>query len=761
MGVTVTKTGSGTLGELKPGWSVNEFATPVNPAESAGGTGTVTYGGRDGTESLMLIGDEATFTSTDLGSISGVMRNVSQSGLNVDITQDNKLARFDASMNIPPVIAASVPCALDLADQLTGTVRLSQPDGIFWSLAGHLAGFDPEGLKVPFSQERTSYTYYSPALTEYVTVDVTAITDSLWSSQFATVGLDVFSTYTTGDSFVPKFAAVAPGVVSVGATRPYVANQVSFKTVLDGGDVTFSLQGQPNIGATQGSGQLLTFVIDYSAETLTLNAEYWSGGMLVNTSDVQSISTLDLDAELAVFFMFRPWQGSSFENEYKPIVVVCNTSDYSTTLDASINYASDGRDSYFDPWEIAGNVRAVWRKDFTYYSIDSMTLLDNFVPTVAEYEVSANFTYTETPALGTPSLGVNDNLWAWLQDSCSAYKWEIAVEGDQIVTRPIGGTVLNVDNYSPTPSVNPALTFTGRQVNVNYSQSEAVFEGEVYDARSDDNRIISVNAAQSTTLTVAANVYLFSAINPVRVTTFIPGEGTYYVIDSTGLPIVAEQWEDYGGSVSVAPSANNPSGIDITVTGPREEIPSTTGPYSLAVSDGENQYAALSIFGSGLVYEPKILPLLTGADPARTSQQVATTIDNPFLSTVEQAYDTGIWASIDASGPTVSLTFSVPTSSIASFGVTPGALVEWQSLQYRVVSSRITNLSADLTCVRHVTVEDFDNLWNGFSVGYHDDLWDTYQAKDQIVYTLKQPPIFDGGDGFGLEPFGVTPFGTS
>ncbi len=732
MGINVTTTGSGSLGELKPGWSVQEFATPVNPVESAGGTGTVTYGGRDGTESLMLIGDDATFTDDDLGSISGVIRTVNQAGLNVDVSQDNKLARFDATTNIPPVLAGSVPCALDLADQLTGTVRLIADDGIFWSMAGHLMGFDNAGNIVPFSQQRTSYTYYNNSIADLTTVDVAAITNSVWSNSFGTVGVEVFSTSTVGDTIVPGFAELAPGVFFVGSQRPYVASQISFKTLLNGSDVSFTLQGQPDIGATQGSGQTLTFLIDYSADTITIDAEYWSGGLRINSTDTASIAGLDRDAELAVFFNLYPWQGSSFENNYQPELTVCNTSDYSTRVTVDLNYNTDGRDIYFDPWEITGNVRAVWRKQFDLYINPA-----SWEPVIEEYEAPAQFVFTDVPTLSAPSRGVNDNIWSWLQDACAVYKWEIALEGDQIVTRPIGGRSIDIDNYLPVPTVTPTLTFTGRQVDVSYSQAESVFEGEVYSARDDDNRIISVGAAQTTTVTVAANVYLLSAINPTRVTTFVPGAGTYYVVDSTGLPIVADQWEDYDASVSVGPSATDPSGIDITVVGPREEIPSTTAPYSLAVSDGVNLYAALSIFGSGLIYDPQVLNLLTGSDPAKTPQQVATTVDNAFISTLEQAYDTGIWASVDASGPVVTFDISVPTRSISSFGTTPGSLISWQSSQYRVVSSTVSKMSVDLTCVRYVTVADFDAIWNGQTVGDHDAVWATYQTKDQIVYPYK------------------------
>jgi len=83
------------------------------------------------------------------------------------------------------------------------------------------------------------------------------------------------------------------------------------------------------------------------------------------------------------------------------------------------------------------------------------------------------------------------------------------------------------------------------------------------------------------------------------------------------------------------------------------------------------------------------------------------------------------------------LSLSIPTSSIASFGTTPGSLIQWGLSQYRVTSSTVTKMTVTLTCVKHVTVGDFDAIWSGLTVGDHDAVWATYQTKDQIVYPYK------------------------
>jgi hypothetical protein len=236
---------------------------------------------------------------------------------------------------------------------------------------------------------------------------------------------------------------------------------------------------------------------------------------------------------------------------------------------------------------------------------------------------------------------------------------------------------------------------------------------------------------------VQTDAYLTSILPPTRVTEFIPGAGTYYVVDSTGLPVVADQWEDYGGNVQVALDPDNAGAIVITLTGPGIEIPSTTSPYSLAVSDGVNQYAALSILGSGIVGQPKTLNLLTGVNANIPSLEVGPTINNPFISTIGLALDTGIWATVDIGGPKMMLSFSVPTASLSGFGLTAGALVSYNSSIYRVTTGSIGRVATTLTCARHATVADSDAIWASQDVSDFDAFWDGYLSEDNKIIPLK------------------------
>jgi len=211
-------------------------------------------------------------------------------------------------------------------------------------------------------------------------------------------------------------------------------------------------------------------------------------------------------------------------------------------------------------------------------------------------------------------------------------------------------------------------------------------------------------------------------------------DGHYFVVDSDGLPISQNQWEDYGASLTVNIDPEDPSAIQVTVTGPYIEIPSTVGPYSIAANDGENEFAALNILGSGVYSGDDVLKLVTGVDPVKYTRATINTIDNPFIVTEENAYDRGVWAAQKASGPVVTLSATVPLSSIDGVGLTCGSLIQYRNSTYRVISSSISAVSVSITAERYVTVADMDAIWSAQTVVEYDSLWGSYECQDQIIF---------------------------
>lgn len=125
MALDVEMTGSGTIGPIQPGWTVNEFATPVTVGERAGGAGSVNFSARSHPESTLVLNNEVTSIHEGLGSVPGIVRSASVNGINVSVMHDTPLAKFDAERYIPPIIQGSGWSALDLATQVLGEVRLN------------------------------------------------------------------------------------------------------------------------------------------------------------------------------------------------------------------------------------------------------------------------------------------------------------------------------------------------------------------------------------------------------------------------------------------------------------------------------------------------------------------------------------------------------------------------------------------------------------------------------------------------------------
>lgn len=128
-GITVTLDGTGTIGNIIPGWTVSEFATPVIIGDQRAGTGDVAFSAKGDDDSLIIINDSVRFQHNDdagdLGYVEGVVRRVGQSGLTASVNHSTPLERFNTDRFIPALGVGSGWAAVDLALQLTGFVYLN------------------------------------------------------------------------------------------------------------------------------------------------------------------------------------------------------------------------------------------------------------------------------------------------------------------------------------------------------------------------------------------------------------------------------------------------------------------------------------------------------------------------------------------------------------------------------------------------------------------------------------------------------------
>jgi hypothetical protein len=727
MTVTVAMTGSGEIGDIAPGWSVQEFATPVTIGNVSGGTGNVSLNAKALDESLFIVNNNIVTTEENLGYLSGVVKTVSQTGMNLSISHNTQLAIFDSNYTIPALGAGGMYSAVDLCSQLTARDLLlkSGLGGYFYSLQGHSAGFDNTAVIADSSIVKGSYLERSGGIDyNYYYEEQTG---QIWANEFSVIGSKAWGTSITGDTF-PH-------------TKDIPKSRIMFKALPDGQIVSWGMNVKQ--GTVAVDKQRFDVIINPIAGTLTLDGMFIAAGTTSFFNQVLNIQALfDVEQELIVCVDFEmPTTGS----DYTITVNVCPSADVANI--ANITQIVTAAPTIFNsPWGSVGNVRSVYRSQGTT------------LPAISwDYENLATYTVDSGIVLDGPVPSQPEaNAWEYLQQACSAYGQELSVVAGVLIVRNIGGRTLSIENIAGAPTITPSMIFSGRSVEVVYSNAYTAKYQELYNTLDDGNRVISVKAAETITTTVAIDGTPTVIVQPTWSQSATSGVGEYRIIASNTdtSPLVPEAlWSASGGRVEVAISKTAPNSIDIILTGPtstnnnfNDTVDASgnvtakalyTEPYKLAYTSGQSEYASLSVVGSGVRTKVTTLKLISAADPLKVSQEVAKTITNPFIATKQQAYDRGAWAAVEASGPSVTISGTIPVTALSSFGLTVGSLIGYRDSIYRVMDATIGNLSVSFNAIRHVEVSDFDEFWAGRTVGAHDLMWEGYDTSDQIIAPLR------------------------
>jgi hypothetical protein len=96
-------TGSGEIGDIATGWSIEEDATPVNPTDSSAGTGVISLNAKSTPTSKFIIDNQITVTHDDLGDIDGVITNSSVQGVGVSFSVSTLLSLLVVTKVAPPI----------------------------------------------------------------------------------------------------------------------------------------------------------------------------------------------------------------------------------------------------------------------------------------------------------------------------------------------------------------------------------------------------------------------------------------------------------------------------------------------------------------------------------------------------------------------------------------------------------------------------------------------------------------------------------
>lgn len=739
MALRVTDPAGNEIGNVQPGWSVQEFATPNAPGDTAGGTGTVTFGIGADADDVLLIDTELTFQDDDLGSISGPVRSSGLAGIQGSFTQATYLDKFDAERFVPPCQTGSPLAEIALIMRELG----------IYDYPPLIPATAIVGYSIPFigsTYDETLTVGLETLLPPLVSYPNPYQVSGIPGAYNGVTVTNTATSYTLPNA--PVQAALFPGF----AATPDVSRAFfKFSTkVLAGSQMRIDIGVGSQVSAPNFRNY---FTLIWNSTTVQVLAP----------SENLSLDYTALDESLPVTITVEcePNQMVYSSNPQEPIryeigITVTDHTGASVStrqLAGTVGDMSGDTSLHAYYYEVTGSVDLYSMCMYldSYSATPDTSYLD---PTLAPpFDVTG---YTPVTQYG-PFPAFVGNCWERVQEICSAFGIEVYPTTTSFGVRNVGTRTVSFDNVQGGGSLSVSRGQAARFVEIEYGNTRNI-TGSIYSAFERKDPVLAVGPNEEVESVITTDFYPISLIQPQK-QLWVSGvsystPGVYTIVDSTGLQIVDDQWLDYGGSLTVKFSDEIPNAIVVTLIGPREEIPSTTAPYYVAVSDGVNQYPFLNISGTAVSSDVEILKLATGANPEFITREVANTIRNIFITDLEQALDRGVWTSSALNGVNPTVNFTLPTRAVGGFAIAPGSLVSLRDSVYRVTDATVARTGVTISAIRHATVADFDAVWGSRVVAWFDFFWEAYSLKGPHVYPLKRPSgrvwvaLDEGGDPF-------------
>lgn len=384
-----------------------------------------------------------------------------------------------------------------------------------------------------------------------------------------------------------------------------------------------------------------------------------------------------------------------------------------------------------DEFDVAGNLLAA----INYYCS-----LVSIVPTI-DSALAA-----ELALVPVNFIGWSGNVWEHLKMLCAAVSASTSVTSsiemfvgvDGLSFRKALTTTSGLEELKSDHSVSISTSDVAKEVDIyryktSYGTKKVVYEQSNYDESGNNQGkflasvtdSMQVEAGETITKRVKIGATLETVEQPVCVPTITrdypapyEGEtGEYVIFGNDNFPILPDQWNAYGGSVTIS-LTENPDEIEISVTAPplesMEKVDGGTGysPYKIGVEVTDDfEYPAFWITGTGVFFEKRKHTFLTGAPDSYAPADNATTIDNPFITTLNQVVSRGVAAAQAICGPTVKVSSSLATAN--GFGQTIGRTEYMDSNRFRIESAGYSEGSVTIDGAACATIADFNAKWTG------------------------------------------------
>ena len=264
--------------------------------------------------------------------------------------------------------------------------------------------------------------------------------------------------------------------------------------------------------------------------------------------------------------------------------------------------------------------------------------------------------------------GWSGELWLSLKQMAAALDCEIALVSNVVLLRPLR-TREAVDHRNITRSRDYGNSQVSRAVEVYHYDNRPVQDVLVYPPGgwSPETETISVGSGETLEYPIELSASVSSIQQPVIQDFVLPeydASSVFTVAGDDGLPINEAQWNAGGGSLEVVINPDTTS-LTVKIVGPKglyntDKTEILT--YQIALTAGNSsRYSTLRIVGTGVAFNKEVLRVRTMVPDNVTGTDVGITIDNPFLSTLDQAYSAGIRAARFYSGQQMSISGQMTT----------------------------------------------------------------------------------------------------
>lgn len=706
--------GPGSIAEIEEDWTVQEESTPVAPGDSSGSVGEVDVNAGYGVDSEFLAGNDSIFVDDELGYIPGYVSDLTVDGpalgldRTVSMSLTTPLQKLNAERTVPPLAPGTITSPRRQLTNVSYRGGSLNPAGTqFYDINGNIRSWPNLTLiaTVPaisanqvFVDESDAIYYISGGRVDKYDSGLSLV-GSIIQSDIITGSVDDSGVYlyvdpggspriysydsdlnaiADWDPGVSTFAIAAePGTERLYAVAGYNTNPTSPNNPPGGLYFTrWNDNGSPSGGITWTLG----FVPYHIRAHIDSNNIMWV-----------SFTNSPTGTERFLQAFWVPGLPSNPDIVFTPVTDPIYIGEaYSNQITLWGSWARGGVYASMDDTVAGGGI------DYTQKFMSQEPYLDEYMQYLGSL-CGVDFTWNAGPAPSLTPLPWTGNVWTKLKEITAAYGLEIT---PALEIRQAGSEVLDfsmLDSEESSASLQLDLTGASRSVSIDYYRPDAR-PGTIYSAEL-ENRIFRIDLGERISETVTTRGYV----------TFIQKENpiSYSVLDSTGADATTV-WRNEGGSVSAQVNPISSDSIDLTIVAPAS-MPGLTGPFSIAEMVGDQQVGDLNVRGFAIYTNPDTAILYTGADPDITTESRGIDITNSYIDTKERAYDRGIWAVVGASGPQMILRFSLPTSALEGFGVTPGALVSFRDSIYRIRTLNIGRAVSSATATRHITVADM--IW--------------------------------------------------